>query len=115
MNLEVDLLQDVISLSDLKDNPNAVIEDVQNRRVTKIVTKRGKPTAVIVNLEDYLQLKQALVQAEAREIAQLHQSFVEAGKLDKLGTSEDLWSLFGLTPPTTPGPAGRGRLDEAAS
>ncbi len=111
MNLEVDLLQDVISLSDLKDNPNAVIDDVQNRRVTKIVTKRGKPTAVIVNLEDYLQLKQALAQAEAREIAQLHQSFVDGGKRGELGTSDDLWPTLGLTPPSH----SRRRLDEAAS
>ena len=111
MNLEVDVLQDIISLSELKDNPNAVIDDVQTRRVTKIVTRRGKPSAVIVNLEDYIRLKEALAEAEAREIRQLHQDFLQAESRGEIGTSDELWQHFGLKPPL----AGSRKRGEAAS
>ncbi len=99
MSLEIDVLQDFITLSELKDNPNAAIDDVQVRHATKIITRRGKPAAVIVNLEDYLKLKETLVEAEAREISQLHREFTQAESRGEIGTSDDLWQHFGLKPP----------------
>ncbi len=112
MSLEIDVMQDIISLSELKDNPNAAIDAVQLHHATKIVTRRGKPAAVIVNLEDYLKLKEALAEAEAREIRQLYQNFVEADRRGETGSSDELWQHFGLKTPK----AGRGReLKEEAS
>jgi prevent-host-death family protein len=100
-------MQDIITLSELKDNPNGAIDDVQERRSIKVVTKRGKPAAVIINLEDYIQMKQALAQAEAREIALRHQNFLEADKRGEVGSSDELWKQFGLIQP--------GKVQEAAS
>ena len=99
MNLDVDVTQDIISLSELKDNPNAVVDEVQLNHTTKIITRRGKPAAVIVNLEDYIKLKEALEEAQAREISYLHQNFIEAEDRGEIGTSDELWQHFGLKQP----------------
>ena len=108
MSLEFDVTQDIISLSELKDNPNAVVDEVQMRHTTKIITRRGKPAAVLVNLEDYLKLKEALEEAEAREISQLHQDFIRAETRGEIGTSDELWQHFGLKQPD------RGRREAAS-
>lgn len=112
MSLEIDILEDIITLSELKDNPNAAIDDVQMHHATKIVTRRGKPAAIIVNLEDYLKLKEALVEAEAREIRQLHEDFIQAEGRGEIGTSNELWQHFGLKPPANG--STRDRKEEAS-
>jgi prevent-host-death family protein len=52
-----DFAEDIISVSDLKIRANSAIEDVVVGHATKVITRRGRPAAVIVSLEEYQRLK----------------------------------------------------------
>jgi prevent-host-death family protein len=101
MSLELNSTGNRISLEDLKENPNDIVEDVEKRHSTKVITRSGKPSAIIISIEDYVQLKEAAEEAEAREIQQLYDEFLiaQTNHPEEIGTVDDLWKHFGLEKP----------------
>ncbi len=63
MQPNFDFTEDIISVSDLKTRANSMIEDVVVGHATKVITRRGRPAAVIVSLEEYKRLKKFEQQA----------------------------------------------------
>ncbi len=57
MQQNFDFADDIISVSDLKTRASSAIEDVVTGHATKVITRRGRPAAVIVSLAEYRRLK----------------------------------------------------------
>ena len=62
---QFDFSEDIISVSDLKSRANSMIEDVVVGHATKVITRRDRPAAVIVSLEEYKRLKKFELAADS--------------------------------------------------
>ncbi len=88
------LAEDIRPIADLKTKSGQLVRHVQNTRRPLLLTKKGKPAAVLLDVKEFaLQLAsrdlQALLQEAENEIAHgkgrdIHEFFEEFAKANKL-------------------------------
>jgi prevent-host-death family protein len=73
--MDINLAEDITSISDLKVHINEVADKVEATRRPVVVTRKGKPAFAIVDIAEYERLRQA---ALAQELLLLADSADEA-------------------------------------
>lgn len=56
-----------VGVHELRRNLTKLLEDLEREGQEVVITRQGKPTAVIVDLEKYLEVQQALAEFSDRE------------------------------------------------
>ena len=68
--MHLNIREDIKALSDFRTEPNAVIKQIHETHRPVYITDRGKPTAVLVDLEEYerqrekMELMEAIIEGE---------------------------------------------------
>lgn len=63
--MELDLKKDIKSLSKLRSDPAAILRQTREECRPVVITERGKPTAVIMNVDAYERQQEKIALMEA--------------------------------------------------
>ena len=86
--MHLNIREDIKALSDFRTEPNAVIKQIHETHRPVYITDRGKPTAVLVDLEEY---------ERQREKMELMEAIIEGEKDYEDGRTESLKQLYQST------------------
>jgi len=84
----LNIQEDIKSLSDFRTEPNSVIKQIHETHRPVYITDRGKPTAVLVDLEEY---------ERQREKMELMEAILEGEKDYEEGRTESLKQFYQST------------------
>jgi prevent-host-death family protein len=74
------------SLAEAKNRLTAIVRDVENRALVEL-TRRGKPVAVILSIEEYRQLTEG-----SRSFIDAYEQFRQTFDLEALGLGPELFA-----------------------
>jgi prevent-host-death family protein len=75
--------EDIVAVSELQDRLRAVLDQTRRTRRPIVVTQRGKPTGVLLAVEEYARLVELAERAELEEdIARGERALAEGDLLD---------------------------------
>ena len=85
-----------MALRDVKNHLSEVVDQVEREHDRVVITRHGKPAAVVISTDDLASLEETLkVVSRPKLIAQVHESLAEmaAGDTEVLGKDEALAAL----------------------
>lgn len=84
----------IIDAHDARVHFGQLLDELQNENISFIVQRRGKPAAVILNIDDYRDFVEIQMEVSDKEINNALRESKKQFELGEVGTEKDIFNIL---------------------